>query len=262
MTGKEAKTYKHLPNISAKKQFIIDFWKQRDTTPETEENEVFQGFLYRVAFANRNFAEGGRKGWDTDRGRILIQLGWPNDIYNWRQDLNNHNVEEICIWTYFYPRLELRFVKYRHGMRYKLQINPSLLNSLDYVKKHTYVAEKTEKKTLTFKAKWVKDKLRIRIPTNRVCYVNINKYLVIAKFRYEIFIYTTDNKKWTLRGTITQKVSSRLVLEKKYIEVNIDILDGIKIPAGKHHIDIVISDINSNGVGYREICMMKIKDKR
>lgn len=61
--------------------FIEAFWKQRDPTPGTPENEYRDEHLRRFAHANKFFGRGTtREGWRTDRGRFYIILGPPANI--------------------------------------------------------------------------------------------------------------------------------------------------------------------------------------
>lgn len=61
--------------------FIEAFWKQRDPTQATPENEFKEEHYRRINYANHFFGRGTPKpGWRTDRGRIYIILGAPNDI--------------------------------------------------------------------------------------------------------------------------------------------------------------------------------------
>jgi GWxTD domain-containing protein len=61
--------------------FIEAFWKHRDPTQATPENESKEEHYRRINYANRFFGRGTPKpGWRTDRGRIYIILGEPNDI--------------------------------------------------------------------------------------------------------------------------------------------------------------------------------------
>ncbi|MBN1465662.1 GWxTD domain-containing protein [candidate division KSB1 bacterium] len=66
--------------IPAKAQFLTRFWRQRDPSPETLENELLQAIQRRFIYANDNFAWGKTAGWETDRGRVLIQNGMPDNI--------------------------------------------------------------------------------------------------------------------------------------------------------------------------------------
>ncbi|UCH95670.1 MAG: GWxTD domain-containing protein, partial [Candidatus Aminicenantes bacterium] len=79
MTKQEIEIYKHLPDKAGKEQFIEEFWKKRDPNPETEENESREEFEERITYANKWFKEHSKdRGWDTQRGRILLQLGFPD----------------------------------------------------------------------------------------------------------------------------------------------------------------------------------------
>ena len=59
--------------------FIKIFWRQRDPDPDTEENEYREQFYERLAYANEHFSS-GMPGWKTDRGRIYIKFGKPDEI--------------------------------------------------------------------------------------------------------------------------------------------------------------------------------------
>ncbi len=57
------------------------FWKHRDPTPGTPENEFKKEHYQRINYANHFFGRGTPKpGWKTDRGRVYIILGEPIDI--------------------------------------------------------------------------------------------------------------------------------------------------------------------------------------
>ncbi len=77
ITSAERKEFLALPD-SEKAEFIERFWKLRDPDPRTEENEFKDEYLQRVSTAGRLFFGEGRPGWLTDRGRILILFGPPD----------------------------------------------------------------------------------------------------------------------------------------------------------------------------------------
>jgi GWxTD domain-containing protein len=78
--------------------FIEAFWKQRDPTPGTPLNEFREAHYQRIRYANRTF---GRTtplpGWKTDRGRLYIILGEPNDIERFTGEAEVYNTE---VWFY------------------------------------------------------------------------------------------------------------------------------------------------------------------
>lgn len=79
ITGEELSAFKKLTTNAERDQFIENFWARRDPTPDTAENEYKEEHYRRIAYANEHFAA-GMPGWKTDRGRIYIMFGPPNDI--------------------------------------------------------------------------------------------------------------------------------------------------------------------------------------
>jgi GWxTD domain-containing protein len=61
---------------------VLDaFWRKRDPSPETAENEVRDTFLKRVDFANRSFGRFGLgRGMFSDMGRVFIRYGEPSEV--------------------------------------------------------------------------------------------------------------------------------------------------------------------------------------
>jgi GWxTD domain-containing protein len=98
ITPVEKEIFLKLQNDRERDLFIEAFWKHRDPIPETEENEFKTEHYKRIEYANKYFGrEAAKPGWKTDRGRIYIILGPPNDIqrYDMRSDI--YNCE---IWFY------------------------------------------------------------------------------------------------------------------------------------------------------------------
>jgi GWxTD domain-containing protein len=79
ITDEERATFKQLSNDEERDNFIEAFWQRRDPTPDTEENEYKEEHYQRIAYANEHFAA-GVPGWKTDRGRIYIVFGKPDEI--------------------------------------------------------------------------------------------------------------------------------------------------------------------------------------
>jgi len=81
ISKEERKTFLNLPPAD-RQSFIEEFWRKRDTDPETEENEYKEEYYNRIDEANRLFTEGG-PGWLQDRGRIYILFGppWEREAY-------------------------------------------------------------------------------------------------------------------------------------------------------------------------------------
>jgi len=79
ISDEERKAFKQLNTDEEREQFVEQFWLRRDPTPDTEENEFKEEHYRRIAYANEHYAS-GIPGWRTDRGRIYIQYGPPDEI--------------------------------------------------------------------------------------------------------------------------------------------------------------------------------------
>jgi len=79
ISDEERKAFKQLSNDEERDQFIEAFWQRRDPTPDTEENEFKEEHYRRIEYANEHFPA-GIPGWRTDRGRMYIMYGPPDEI--------------------------------------------------------------------------------------------------------------------------------------------------------------------------------------
>jgi len=86
--------------VEGKRRFLRDFWRKRDPTPETPVNERMAAFYKRIGDADQRFREGGAAevpGWRTDRGRIFILYGDPDDVLRRPQSGTSYPWE---MWKY------------------------------------------------------------------------------------------------------------------------------------------------------------------
>lgn len=81
-----------------------EFWKKRDPTRGTDRNERMEEYYYRVAYANKNYGTFD-KGWQTDRGQIMVLFGEPDFV---EQHPFNFDVKPYEVW--FYYRIGRRFI--------------------------------------------------------------------------------------------------------------------------------------------------------
>lgn len=94
----EKQVFEKLQTDRERDLFIKAFWKQRDPTPGTEENEFRAEHYRRVSQANHYYGrQSPLPGWKTDRGRIYIILGEPNDIQRFE---SGHETYPAEIWFY------------------------------------------------------------------------------------------------------------------------------------------------------------------
>ncbi len=78
ISDSEKKIFLELPPWEREK-FIEDFWQRRDPFPQTSVNEFKELYLKRIETANKMFSK-GRKGYLTDRGRIYVLFGPPDEV--------------------------------------------------------------------------------------------------------------------------------------------------------------------------------------
>jgi GWxTD domain-containing protein len=97
-----------------------DFWKRRDPTPGTALNEAEEEFNRRIKYAGEHYSD-VRPGWRTDRGRIYIKFGVPDDVERHPFDLDRPASE---VWFYYAKRLQFVFVDRFGGGDYLLD-NPT-----------------------------------------------------------------------------------------------------------------------------------------
>ena len=104
-----------------KRAFWEAFWRRRDPSPETPQNEAMDEFYRRVQYSNQQFGA-GVPGWRTDRGRIYIENGQPDEVV--RNPFNFDRPPEE-IWYYYRERKTYVFVDREGFGRYQLDTERS-----------------------------------------------------------------------------------------------------------------------------------------
>jgi GWxTD domain-containing protein len=93
-TEEEKSRYKGL-NLQGKRTFWGEFWAKRQEG-SFGIGQIKSEYYRRLKFVNQEFS-GVRKGWRTDRGRIYLIYGSPNDIERYPSSTENKPYE---IWHY------------------------------------------------------------------------------------------------------------------------------------------------------------------
>jgi len=120
-TREENEEIGKLSGEEARKAYWDAFWRRRDPTPDTPENEARDAFYQRVQYANQHFAIAGIPGWKTDMGRIYIVFGPPDEVV--RNPFNFDRPPEE-IWYYYRDRRTFVFVDRDGFGRYELPLGP------------------------------------------------------------------------------------------------------------------------------------------
>ncbi len=97
ITDGEKKQFEKITELNAKRKFMFDFWKRRDTDPSTTVNEFKEEYMKRVEFVKQHYSSAFKDGWKTDRGRVYIVYGPPDDIERYP---SSYDAEPYEIWNY------------------------------------------------------------------------------------------------------------------------------------------------------------------
>lgn len=257
MTKEESQIYKHLPDNKSRKEYIEDFWKKRDPNPDTDENEVKEEFEERITYANRWFKEGRGKnrGWDTERGRILLQLGFPEERHwgalpnvDQRGLLRTTKRLPVEIWYYFRHRLYLVFTGDFEGSNvFKLMTSVTemmkLHQALERAKFRLDIGmRKPRLNEFRFEADYKKDGVVIKIPVKRISFEKQNGKMK-SDFSVEISVFKDYKKVETVMAKKTVSKEEKELLETKNIEFSVPYTPMEK---GLYFFDIIIEDKSSS----------------
>src|ERR1700751_5887678 len=147
ITPEERSAFLQLETNEEREQFIEQFWLRRSGNPDLPENDFKEEHYRRIAYANEHFAS-GIPGWKTDRGRIYIIWGKPDEIESHPTGgTYDRPMEEGGGSTTTYPwerwryrylegiqeNVELEFVDPSGSGEYHLTMDPSEKDALLYV---------------------------------------------------------------------------------------------------------------------------------
>jgi GWxTD domain-containing protein len=76
----EREGFLKLQTNEERERFIQEFWESRNPVHGANENKFKEEHYRRIAYANDHFSSPGIAGWKSDRGRIYILYGPPDEI--------------------------------------------------------------------------------------------------------------------------------------------------------------------------------------
>src|SRR6201992_3685115 len=79
ISPEERNAFGQLATNEEREQFIEQFWLRRNPNPDLPDNDFKEEHYRRIAYANEHYAS-GIPGWKTDRGRMYIMWGPPDEI--------------------------------------------------------------------------------------------------------------------------------------------------------------------------------------
>jgi GWxTD domain-containing protein len=147
ITPDERKAFLQLETNEEREQFIESFWLRRSSNPDLPTNDFKEEHYRRIAYANEHFAS-GIPGWKTDRGRIYIIWGPPDEIEShptggtWDRPMEEGGGSTTTYpwetWRYRYlegiqENVILEFVDPTSSGEYHLTMDPSEKDALLHV---------------------------------------------------------------------------------------------------------------------------------
>jgi GWxTD domain-containing protein len=263
MTKEETAIYKRLPDHESRLDFIDEFWKKRDPSPGTEENESKQEFSLRIAYANKWFRETPKgEGWNTERGRILLQLGFPDQrkfsespaTYQGR--LLSTRPIRTEIWIYDRYQMYLRFddrVSKDKLLLYEVPGNLSY--ALERAKFSLNLTKKSNSRnSFKFNADYNKSgQIQVTIPVKKVSFEEKDN-VMSAEFGVMVYIYKDNVKIDEINTSKSFSMGKDKLLDIKSIEFSIPYSTSEK---GKYYFDVVIEE-KSSETKFRDFFKVKI----
>ncbi len=96
-TRDEIAQYSKLKGAEAKRKMLYEFWAKRDPDPTTPVNEEKIEYMKRLGYVNEVYKSAYKPGWKTDRGRVYIMYGPPDEIDRHANEIDTKPYE---IWHY------------------------------------------------------------------------------------------------------------------------------------------------------------------
>jgi GWxTD domain-containing protein len=216
ITDAERNAFKNLQFDPEREHFIEQFWQRRDPTPGTVENEFKEEHYRRIAYANEHYSA-GISGWKTDRGRIYITYG-PPDEKETHPSGNATSTVPFEQWLYHFidgvgTNVVIEFIDPEKTGEYRMTTDPS--------EKDAYAAKPKAGATVQFMGTGA---TLISIPLS-----------AYGDHKVNVFARVT-----TLRGRIVQTYNDPIQGPAPlYTKI-------IGLPAGVYRLEVVVKDLATN----------------
>ena len=250
MTGEEGDIFEHLPDAESRREFIADFWSKRDPDPETESNEFKEEFEQRIEYADKHFKE-GRRGMNTDRGRIYVYLGPPEYTDFYPAYRSEEGMGPILLWVYYRHELAIQFNDPKGMGAYTMtEVDGNLMQAIQDAKLGA-IAQSAGGlgRILNFDLTYDKagKVFTVTLPVKRI---NFKEEAGILKAGFEFIFYiykpgAAAKDKFTQTAAVEGRPEE---LEKKK---EIAFRFPYELPAGKCYVDTVIVDKGGPGKARR-----------
>lgn len=277
MTNEEIEIYKKLPDEQSREEFIEEFWRIRDPDPSTEENEYKMEFEERIEYSNKWFGRGdpykGReewdrhdryRGWDTDRGRIYIILGPPDELYFdgeiifGDRYMGRPEASRVEQWYYYQYNLMV-FFSGGLGGRWVANWNSELLSKIEDSKLGSVDPGYRDNinRRLKFKATFKENHIYISIPVTRIDFKESGDKLY-SEFKIIMNIYLDNEKIDSVEETRIFSKTEEELLETEEIIFEIPYEPKLK---GEYLFDLIVEELTAVlSSKYRKAVRYKLKN--
>ncbi|MBN1938800.1 MAG: GWxTD domain-containing protein [Candidatus Aminicenantes bacterium] len=251
MTNAEDAIFRRLPDAGARAEFIVDFWDKRDPDPETPENEFKTEFQRRVDYANSHFNE-GKRGINTDRGRVYLYLGPPEKTESYSSAQMQAQTTKpgfTILWIYYTHDVAVIFTEDEVGGGYQISnVTGNLFDAFEDAKVNGFgrLQGPAAPRLQSFTAEYNKEKkeITVRLPVKKVNFREESGTLK-ADFSFVIYVYKPDGQK--------DKFEDRRSFEGPVAEVEGSETIAFAFPydlsPGRNDVDIIVLGGETNGRG-------------
>lgn len=97
-TPEELERFEHMTTLQSKKEFLAKFWNDVERGQGGRKQVERKEYLHRVAVANQRYSGMGKNGWQTDRGRVYLVYGEPDEVERFP---NSGDSKPYEIWHYY-----------------------------------------------------------------------------------------------------------------------------------------------------------------
>jgi GWxTD domain-containing protein len=106
-TDEEIRTFANLTTGDARREFLSKFWAEVEKGKPGKNPVRRSDYLHRIGVANQRYGNQTREGWTTDRGRVYLLYGEPDEI---ERLPSQSNAKPHEIWHYYQIENGVEFV--------------------------------------------------------------------------------------------------------------------------------------------------------
>jgi GWxTD domain-containing protein len=226
ISKEERKIFTELPE-SGRDEFVDQFWKRRDPTPDTERNEFKIEYEDRLVKAERMFRGEGRPGWQTDRGRIFVLFGPPSERLTYPMDASG-----FCREVWYYGSFPVVFVdQHCSGYFVLTAINLEHLQELNIAQGYFQKTYSENKKLFDYQVSMIKTraeagayegKVFVDIPYDTIWFTFKDGKLETA---FEVHLEISEqngNMIWQTEGTFPLNLTEQDLVENRRARFRIE----------------------------------------